>query len=153
MAVEHLLDLKGRSVGKGLIVIAASLEQLEPFVDLSDPLVRQRVSASWPGPVTCLLPKAKGVPPWLSGEHGLLAARVTAHPIAAGLCRRCGPVVSTSANPQGRQPALNPLRLRFYFADSIDYVLPGTLGGLRGPTEIRDGLSGRIVRPSAGQKP
>jgi L-threonylcarbamoyladenylate synthase len=148
VAVSRLLRLKGRQAAKGLIVIAASQEQLYPLVDLSDPQVRERVQASWPGPITWLLPKAKGAPSWLTGQHTLLAARVTIHPIAAGLCRICGPVVSTSANPQGHLPALDVRGVRKYFGNSIDYILPGTLGGLQGPTEIRDALSGRVLRPS-----
>jgi L-threonylcarbamoyladenylate synthase len=150
-AVSRLLRLKGRQAAKGLIVIAASEQQLCPLVDLSDPRLRERAQASWPGPVTWLIPKTAETPGWLAGQHTQLAVRVTAHPIAAQLCRICGPLVSTSANPQGRPPALNAREVRKYFGNSIDYVLPGALGGLRGPTEIRDGRTGRVLRPMLPQ--
>src|SRR5690625_6531361 len=49
------------------------------------------------------------------------------------------------SNPQGRAPARSPLRLRQYFADALDDIVPGPLGGRRQPSEIRDLLSGNIV--------
>jgi hypothetical protein len=36
--------------------------------------------------------------------------------------------------------------VRAYFHRSIDYILPGPVGGEAGPTEIRDALSGKILR-------
>ena len=44
-------------------------------------------------------------------------------------------------------PARSAQTVRRYFGDRIDYLLPGALGGRRKPSEIRDALSGRILRP------
>jgi len=37
--------------------------------------------------------------------------------------------------------------LRRDLGSSVDYVLAGALGGLEAPTAIRDGRSGRVLRP------
>jgi len=145
-AVVRLLELKQRPAAKGLILIASDVEQLLPFLLPLDPSFRERVLASWPGPVTWLLPARPETPGLLRGRHETLAVRVTAHPAAAALCRACGhALVSTSANVGGRPPARSALAVRRIFGEAIDYVLPGEAGGAP-VTEIRDALSNRIVR-------
>jgi L-threonylcarbamoyladenylate synthase len=54
--------------------------------------------------------------------------------------------VSTSANVSARRPARSVLEIQLRFAASIDFILPGPLGGEGRPTTIRDLLSGQIVR-------
>jgi L-threonylcarbamoyladenylate synthase len=146
-AVRRVLDLKGRSARKGLILIAADYAQVRPFVLPPGKQLGRRLRADWPGPVTWVLPAAPGVPPWLTGGRDTLAARVTAHPLAAGLCRAFGRcLVSTSANRSGGRPARSALAVRCLFGDAVDLILSGPLGGLRGPTPIRDGTSGKVLR-------
>ncbi len=148
VAVLQLLILKGRPLHKGLILIAADLEALHPYMGTLEPSLWRRLRRSWPGPVTWLVPAAPQVPFWLRGAHDTIALRVTAHPLAAALCRVWGgALVSTSANPAGRPPARTALQVRRYFGDAVDLVLAGATGGLGAPTQIRDARSGRIVRP------
>nr|MDQ2696242.1 Sua5/YciO/YrdC/YwlC family protein [Pseudomonadota bacterium] len=91
-AVQRLLEIKRRPPAKGLILIAADLAQLEPFIDPLPPDRRRLLDAAWPGPVTWLVP-ARRAPVWLRGNHPTLAVRVTAHPLAAALCRAFGGAV------------------------------------------------------------
>jgi L-threonylcarbamoyladenylate synthase len=145
-AVLRLLALKRRPWEKGLILIAASYEQLAPFI-APTPAMLKRVRATWPGPVTWLLPARDSTPPWLRGAHCTLAARVTAHPRAAALCRRFGgALVSTSANLSGRRAATRRLQVQRYFGTDLDYIVPGPLGAHRSATEIREAYSGTVVR-------
>jgi L-threonylcarbamoyladenylate synthase len=147
-AVERIRALKHRPEVKGLILIAAGYRQLRPFVSLPRGLESQ-VLASWPGPVTWVVPARLGVPVWLRGRGGGIAVRVTAHPVAAELCRRAGvALVSTSANVHGRPPARSAFAVRRTFASGVDFVLSGALGALQRPTEIRHARSGRLLRPA-----
>jgi L-threonylcarbamoyladenylate synthase len=145
-AVQRLLAIKGRAWKKGVILIAASLDQLRPYIaPLSEPQ-RQRVMAAWPGPVTWVLPAAPQVPAWLTGGRATIAVRVTDHPLAAALCRAAGTaLVSTSANASGRPPARSSLQARLR-CPGVDLILSGPTGGLMRPTEIRDLASGRTLR-------
>lgn len=146
-AVLRLLALKRRSWRKGLIVIGASLAQLERYVELPPEPLRGEILASWPGPVTWVLPAKSGAPRWVSGGRDTLAVRWTAHPIAKRLCERAGSaLVSTSANVTRRPPHRRLLRLRRDLGAGVDYVLAGELGGLAQPTVIRDARSGRTLR-------
>ncbi len=146
VAVLDLLALKSRPVQKGLILIAADFAQLRPFVQEAAVERMAEVLASWPGPHTWLLPARAQTPEWLTGEHPNLAVRVTAHPVARALCRIVGPLVSTSANPSGRQPARDPLTVRRDFGDALDLVVTGPVDRTRGPSAIRDAASGRLLR-------
>ena len=147
-AVGRILELKDRPVEKGLIVIAADLAQIEPFIYHLDDLQRQRLKNTWPGPVTWLVPVNDMIPYWLSGQFPTIALRVTAHPVAAGLCRAFGgPLVSTSCNPQGRNPARTIHEVQRYFGGELEAITSGQVGKQANPSEIRDLLSGRVVRP------
>ncbi|PHQ58629.1 MAG: tRNA threonylcarbamoyladenosine biosynthesis protein RimN [Porticoccus sp.] len=148
-AVMRLLALKKRRRDMGLIVIAASIEQLEPFLAGIPAPDRQLLEASWPGPQTWLVPNNGYAPTWVTGGRETLALRVTNHPVAAALCRAYGGgLISTSANPHGFRPALSLLKLNLYFYGQLDYVLPGPLGGLTSPTPIKNLKTGEMIRGS-----
>ncbi|MCK5480362.1 MAG: L-threonylcarbamoyladenylate synthase [Gammaproteobacteria bacterium] len=145
-AVLHLLALKQRDIQQGLVLLGSSFAQLEPLLLPLTPAVKKRVAKTGPAPTTWVLPCLPAVPAWLSGKHNSLAIRITRHPVAAALCKRWGgPLVSTSANLHGKRPANNPLAVRKAFNGQLDYILHGDCGSGR-PSEIRDGISGKILR-------
>jgi L-threonylcarbamoyladenylate synthase len=146
-AVDALLTLKGRPASKGFILIAADFSQIEPFLDIPTPDMRERLLASWPGPVTWIVPAARTVPRWLRGTRGTLAVRVTAHPAASALCRAFGgAIVSTSANVSGQRPARTLAETRRHFTGAALSFLPGPTGGLARATAIYDARSGARMR-------
>lgn len=146
-AIERLLELKHRPRDKGLILIAATIDQLENFLLPLTPAQMQRVEHTWPGPVTWLIPASSKAPVLVRGYHNTLAVRVTAHPVAAELCRRAGSaLVSTSANPGGEPPAKSAAEVRRIFGNKLDFVLDAPVGEDKRPTEIRDAISGKVVR-------
>src|SRR5690554_3787662 len=72
-AIQRLLALKGRPRHKGLILLAADTEQLAPWlVDLSAEQ-HQLLAATWPGPVTWLLPNRGIASPWVTGDFTTVA--------------------------------------------------------------------------------
>ena len=146
-AVSRLLAIKRRSWRKGLILIAADLEQLAPYVVLPPEPQRGTVLATWPGPSTWVLEARRAAPRWVSGGRPSLAVRVTAHPVARELCRCAGDaLVSTSANLSRQPPHRHLLRLRRALGRKVDYVLAGALGGAGRPTAIRDARTGQTLR-------
>lgn len=146
-AVQTLLGLKQRNVAQGLILVAGGLYQFTSLVEHLSREQQQELLASWPGPVTWLVPANEHVPDWISGDHHSVALRVTAHPVMAELCRVAGkPLVSTSANPSGAPPARDISQLEVYFPGIT--VLEGELGGADRPSEIRDLETGKILRPA-----
>ncbi len=146
-AVRRLLRCKQRPAHLGLILIASRFEQLLPFIAPVDTHVLAQARASWPGPFTWLLPAPARVSRLLRGAHATIAVRVTAHPVAAALCRHArSAIVSTSANRHGRAPARSVAGVVREFGSDVDYVLPGRIGAQARPSEIRDAMTGAVIR-------
>jgi len=146
-ALTRLLRIKQRRWQQGLIVIAADVGQLGPFLAPVEDAIWRRVSASWPGPNTWVLPAKEGLSPLLIGEHDSIAVRVTAHPVAAALCRAFGgPIVSTSANLSGQPPARSVFEVRWQLNEAVDCIVEGTVDRQARPSTIRDARSGRVLR-------
>ncbi len=145
-AVRRILALKHRPQKKGLILVAADIRQFDFILHGLEPHLLEKLEQSWPGPYTWLVPHRRRVSPLLSGAHDTIALRVSAHPVVKALSSVFGsPVVSTSANPQGLPPARTQLQARRYFSGKVGY-LPGPLGNSRSPSEIRDLISGKVIR-------
>ena len=147
-AVARLLAVKQRPAGQGLIMIASSTAQLAPFLGALEHRDVERLAAAWPGPVTWIIPAGEDTPPWLVADDGTVALRVTAHRLAAELCRQFGgPIISTSANLRGRPPARTVLEVRMRLSTAaLRYILPGVTGGRRRPSEIRDLRTNTVMR-------
>ena len=145
--VERIFELKGRSANKGLIMVAASIEQIDWLLEGLPQSQIEQLTASWPGHVTWLIPHRNLLPGNLTGSHASIAVRVSAHPVVKALCAAFGgPIVSTSANPQGKLPARNSTMARRYFGRSGVEFGPGQVGVNRAPSQIRDLVTGAILR-------
>jgi len=148
-AVTRVFELKQRPPMQGVLLIAADFAQVEKYIDLArmptEALARTR--ASWPGPHTWVFPRSNATPEWLARGHAGIALRVTAHPLAAALCRAFGgALVSTSANRHGEPPARNAEAVQAAFGAEVAYILAGETGGLARPTPIRDAVTGEEIR-------
>ena len=147
-AVRQLLSLKNRPLTAGLILIADQFECFESFIKPVSETLRRRAGLSWPGPASWLFPRADSVPDWLAGNHDTIAIRVTAHPLCRALCTAFGgAIVSTSANPSSAEPARSVEKVEEYFGAVLAGIVEGELGNDEGPSEIRDLVSGAVIRP------
>lgn len=145
-AVIRLLRLKGRPQHKGLILIGAGFSQLQSYAAPLNNGDWQKISPTWPGPVTWLLPAARRTPAWLRGGHESIAIRVTAHQFAAALCSAAGmALVSTSANRSGLKSVRSYSDCVKVFGNDA-LVLPGVVGKQRQPSTIIDLSTGTVIR-------
>lgn len=146
-AVSRILDIKQRPASLGLILIAANPEQIYPWLDLRD--FDGDIASALGQAVSWVVPAAPGVSRLITGDHDSIAVRVTRHAVANRLCLAAdSPLVSTSANISGRRPARNAFVLRRNFHSLVDYIVPGACGPASGPSEIRDLISGAVLRPA-----
>jgi L-threonylcarbamoyladenylate synthase len=146
-ALRRLIALKGRDAGKGLLLIADRFAPLRRFVAPLPPADLARMRHSWPGPVTWVVPASSACPTRLTGGRPTIAVRVTAHPVAARLCRRLGlALVSTSANRSGQKPAKTAAQCRRMFGARV-CVIGGRIGARKRPSTLIDLASGTVLRP------
>ncbi len=148
-AIQKLLDLKQRPKEKGLILIAASYEQLLPYIDESQ-LTKQQIETvhqSWPGPVTWVMPCSDIVSDWVSGQFDSIAVRVTDHPLVQKMCNAFGkPLTSTSANLTGEPSCMTTSEVEQQLGDKLVAILEGETGGRDKPSEIRDAKTLKVLR-------
>lgn len=147
-AVTRLLAIKQRPLDMGLILVASHVDQLLPFIDVTDKKIYKRITASWPGPVTWVVPAQSTVPFYLTGKHDGIAVRVSDHPLVKALCETVGhALISTSANIHHHPAARSALAARRIFGENIDMILSGKLGSSQKPTEIRHAMNNSVIRP------
>lgn len=146
-AVFRILQLKHRPVEKGLIIVAANISQLRPFIEISEQ--DKEVIAQYKTPMTWLVNKSELTPQWISGKHTKVAIRICQHPTVIKLCEKLKhPIVSTSANPAKLKPANTAMQARHYFSNQVDMYLNEKTGDLLTPTPITDLESGKQIRSS-----
>ncbi len=115
VAQKRVFQIKGRPVGLPLILMVAAESQLENYVHV-DSRTEAMMRRWWPGPLTLVL-YAKG--------GGTLGVRIPKHKVALGLLRAAGPLMTTSANLHGHEPAMS--------ADDAG-ALPGVMAVIDGGT-------------------
>jgi len=148
-AIALLLQIKQRPKSKGLILIAAEFAQLTPYIDVANISAeqKQRMLASWPGPVTWVVPASARCSSWLTGQFSTIAVRVSDHPLVQQLCLAYGkPITSTSANLSGLEPGRTAAEVADQLASQLAVIVDAAVGGRLQPSEIRDLISGEIVR-------
>lgn len=145
-ALHRLLAIKQRDVAKGLILIASNNDQLNGWLLLPDGQALPPPDPSHP--VTWIVPPGPKVDMLVRGDNPGVAIRLTCNPVAAAICDAvASPIVSTSANLSGKPVARNRFVLRRQFMQRVDYIVPGDCGPSSGPSEIRDFMSGKVLRP------
>ena len=97
VARKRIYQIKGRPVGMPLILMVAAESELEGYVHV-DSRAEAMMRRWWPGPLTLVL-HAKG--------GGTLGVRIPKHRVALGLLRHSGPLMTTSANLHGGDPAMS----------------------------------------------
>jgi len=151
VAIQKILDLKQRPAHKGLILIAANIEQLKNYADFSSLSSEQldKIKATWPGPFTWVVPVQPSLSKLVSGDFDSIAVRVTQHPVVQTLCAAFGkPIISTSANLSGQDACTTSAQVEQMFANHplLDYVIDQPVTGLANPSQIHDALTGKRLR-------
>ena len=145
-AVAFLCGMKQRALSKGVIVASGDVAHFAPLLDALDDDERRCILSSWPGPVTWLVPNRGYFPSWVTGESNEVAIRVTSSRALSSLCRELdSPVVTTSANWAGAQPAKHLFQVRRYFGSQIA-VVPGEVDLAGKPSTIKRIKTGEVLR-------
>ena len=97
VAGRRIYQIKGRPSGMPLILMVAAESQLEGLVHV-DSRAEAMMRRWWPGPLTLVLHAIGG---------GTLGVRIPKHKVALELLRHAGPLMTTSANLHGEEPAMS----------------------------------------------
>jgi len=143
-SVKKLLEIKQRPINKGLILIASEFSQVEHYLK---PLDEGQKLYTKPSETTYIYRAKETTPKWLKGDFDSLAIRITKHPLVRQLCTELdSALISTSANLTGEAPAKTAKEVSIALNGVIQVILDGDIGELDKPTQIRDSISGQIIR-------
>ena len=142
-AISRLLKIKGRSAGKGLILIGSSLKQFSQFIEVEK--YKDKLLEKWPGHHTWLVPTKPKTSKLIIGNNEKIALRLSSHKPVIELCEEFrGAIISSSANKENAPILESPEEIKGIFPDIK--VLKGKLGGLNQPSKIQDLLTGKVIR-------
>ena len=137
-AIKRIFALKGRPANHPLIVHLGGAAQLDAWAREIPAAARTLALRFWPGPLTLVLKRARGVSDLLTGGQDSVGLRVPAHPIAQALLTAFGGALAApSANRFGRVSPTTAQHVREEFGDSLPLVLDG------GPCQV--GIESTIV--------
>jgi L-threonylcarbamoyladenylate synthase len=105
--MRKLQELKDRGPEKPFLLLIPGPESV-PELDWTHE-ARELAEVFWPGAMTLVLRDPRGrFPPGVRSPSGGVAIRVSPHPLAKAVVDELqGPILSTSANTPGGQPALS----------------------------------------------
>ena len=143
-AVTKIFEAKERPGWDPVIVHICDEAMLRRVAEVSGDFaarVKALMAAFWPGPLTLLLPRARGVPDAVTAGRPLVGVRMPAHPVALELIRTAGvPVAAPSANRFGRTSPTTAAHVLEDLEGRIDAVVDG------GPTAV--GVESTVIGPS-----
>jgi len=136
-AVAYLNVLKFRDSRKGLILVANKLELFDDYIEQLTVSEKKKIGQE-KSPTSWVVAAKKNTPHWLTGGNPSLAIRITRYPVINALCNQLNhPLVSTSANPSSKKPALNALKLHTYFHNEVHAILVASHKHSGKPSAIR----------------
>lgn len=140
-AVERAYRIMKRNTKKPFIILISSIKDLALFNIKLDSATRNILKKIWPGKVSVILPARAKKFEYLHRGTKTLAFRMPKKQSFVKILRKTGPLISSSANPEGKKPAETIVQAKKYFEDKIDFYTdtgkiksaPSTL------VEIKDG--------------
>jgi L-threonylcarbamoyladenylate synthase len=136
-AVAELLAAKGRGRDMPVPVLVGSWHTIEGLVSTVAPRTWDLIEAFWPGGLTLVVEQAPSLSWDLGDARGTVAVRMPLHPVAIELLEMTGPMAVSSANRNGRPPALTAAEAQDQLGDQVAVYLDG------GP--VRTGVASTIV--------
>ncbi len=137
-ATDALFALKVRPDTLDLPVLVGSMDQAEALAgpDGLPPVARRLARLFWPGALTIVVPRRRGLD-WVLGAHAdTIGLRLPDHVVARALCGEVGALATTSANLHGGSPCTDADAVRRSFGSSVVVVDGGHCA--RAPSTVVD---------------
>jgi L-threonylcarbamoyladenylate synthase len=121
-AAERLFAVKARPRNVELPVFVAGVDQALALVEGLAESARRLMEAFWPGPLTVVVRRRRGLGADLGDNVDTIGLRCPAHPVPLAICAAYGPYATTSANTHGSAPFQSATDLASELA-GVDVVL------------------------------
>jgi L-threonylcarbamoyladenylate synthase len=154
-AIQRLFAIKRRKSDHPVLILIASREMLDQYVDHVPNVANTLIREFWPGGLTMVFEAGLKIPRSLTAGTGKIGVRLSSHPIATGLAQRMGlPITGTSANVSSEPACINADEVSRSLGSTVDLILDGgeTEGGkgstildvtVEPPRILREGMVSR----------
>jgi len=130
-SVENVYKIRNRAPEKPFIILIGSIDQLKLFKIKVDDKTNEILKKYWPGKVSIVLPCPYKEFEYLHRGTNSLAFRFPNIKELTTLLLKTGPLISTSANPEGMPYAKTIKEAKEYFGDKINnYIDQGEIDSL-----------------------
>jgi len=125
-AVAKIFQIKGRPANNPIIVHIAGNAMAKSCVKEFPAIAEKLSKAFWPGPLTMILPRSKGIPEIVAAGGDTVGIRWPSHPFIQAVIRECGfPLAAPSANLSGRVSPTNAEHVRAQLGGKIPLIVDG----------------------------
>jgi len=124
-AVERAYKTLKRNPKKPFIILIGSIGDLALFKIKLDNATRKTLKELWPGKISIILPVTSKKFQYLHRGKKSMAFRLPKKKSLVNLLKKTGPLISTSANPEGKKSAETIAEARKYFGGKIDFYVSG----------------------------
>ena len=124
-AADRLFALKRRPRTVDLPLLVASADQVATVATGVPQVAELLMARFWPGPLTLVVPRRPDLEADLGDDEATVGVRCPDHPVPLTLCRRHGPLATTSANLHGEPTMTTAAEVGSALGDSVAVVLDG----------------------------
>lgn len=124
-ATAALFSLKGRPDDTPVAVLVASVDQARLLADPVPAYASRLMATHWPGAITLVLPRRRGVGLDLGPPPTTVGVRCPDAPLVRAVADRIGPLATTSANRHGEPTPASAAEVAALFGDRVALVVDG----------------------------
>jgi len=122
-SVEKVYKLKGRAFDKPFIILINDIKDLKIFdIEIKD-RIKEALKNIWPARLSVILPCKNKKLEYLHRGMNSLAFRIPNNNITLEILKHSGPLISTTVNPTGKEPAINIKEAKKYFGKKVCFYL------------------------------
>ncbi len=122
-AVNRVYNVCNRDLDKPFIVVIGGFSDLEKFDIFLNSKQKDILMNYWPGEISVVLDCPQDKFTYLHRGNKNIAFRFPKEQIFLEFLKETGPLVATSANPQGEEYAKNINDAKHYFIDKMDFYI------------------------------
>lgn len=124
-SVERLYKVCERDLDKPFIITISGFADLNKFKISLSKSEKESLKRYWPGEVSVVFDCAFDEFKYLHRGHKTIAVRFPKKPEFVNFMKKTGPLIATSANPQGEPHADSVSGAVKYFFDKVDFYVDG----------------------------
>jgi L-threonylcarbamoyladenylate synthase len=141
--VERIYTVKGRDAKKPFIILISEISDLAKFNIKIDPQQNVLANKLWPNKLSIVFPCPDEKYTYLHRGTKSIAFRIPNNSSLLEILKETGPIVSTSVNTAGKEPALTIEEAKSMFGKQIDFYVD--VGELKAkPTTVVSFQKGKV---------